>query len=444
MSDLSASFRANWPALNIKAGQPVLLALSGGIDSVVLAQLLIEADIPFAAAHCNFSLRDAESDGDEAFIRNWAEATGIRLYVRRFETQVLAGAGRSIQMTARELRYEWFGQLRQEHRYAAILTAHHGGDLAETVLINLVRGTGLNGLQGIPLRNGAIVRPLLFTDREAIGTFARERELSWREDSSNASDKYLRNAIRHKVLPVLEELAPGAGKRIAGSARRVAGSLPVYREAIEQKMKRLIEARGRDFYLPLLLLKKQPQLETLVYELFQEFGFGGDQTAAILALMDAPSGRFLQSETHRIIRDRAFLIVTKADPVEADLLRVDGPEALIQTRIGMLQFSLKAKPDVVPDDPALAVLDARDIRFPLVLRNRREGDYFYPLGMGGKKKKLKRFLIDLKMPQPQKERVLILEQEGKVLWVVGLRIDERFRVRPDTTQVLEVRLVRDV
>jgi tRNA(Ile)-lysidine synthase len=442
MIGLSALFKANWPALKVDAGRPVLLALSGGLDSMALAQLLIEAEIPFAAAHCNFSLRDAESDGDEAFIREWSAAQNVTLHVKRFDTKQQAGAGQSIQMAARELRYEWFEELRTEYGYAAILTAHHAGDLAETVLINLVRGTGLGGLQGIPMRNGAIVRPLLFADRAAIEAYAISKGLSWREDSSNASDKYLRNAIRHNVLPVLEELMPGAGKRIAESARRVAGSLPLYRGAIDKIMKRLIEARGRDFYVPLLLLKKQAQLDTIVYELFQPFGFGGEYVPAILSLMDAPSGRFLQSDTHRIIRDRAFLIVTAADPAEADLIRVDHPEAVVQTRRGELRFALKPAPEALPDDRDIAILDARDIRFPLVLRSRREGDYFYPLGMGGKKKKLKRFLIDIKMPQPEKERVLVLEQEGKVLWIVGSRIDERFRVRPDTTEVLEVRIIR--
>lgn len=443
MPGLLDDFRRNWSQLNIEGGRKVLLALSGGLDSMCLASLLLRSGIPFDAAHCNFGLRGDESDGDEYSIRAWAATKGVGLLVRRFDTTSEAGGSRqSIQMTARRLRYDWFEQLRKEHGYAAILTAHHADDVAETVLINLIRGTGLTGLQGVPLRNGYVLRPLLFAGRAELAAYGHQEKLEWREDSSNASDKYLRNAIRLQVMPLLERMQPGAGSRIAQTANRISGALPVYNAALETIMNRLIERRGRDLYVPVRLLRKQQSPDNLIFELFSRYGFSSQQMPAIRELMDAPSGKQLLSPGFRLFRDRDFLILTEMQPAGSDLVRIDSPGSRVSVMAGELHFRVTSVPDEIPTDPDIALLDMRDIRFPLNLRPRRAGDYFYPLGMGGKKKKLKRFLVDVKMPVPEKERLLILEQDGKVIWVVGSRIDERFRVRPDTREVLEIRFAR--
>jgi tRNA(Ile)-lysidine synthase len=341
-------------------------------------------------------------------------------------------------VTARALRYDWFEQLRLEHGYAAILTAHHADDVAETMLINLCRGSGIAGLHGIPERNGAIIRPLLFARRAEIAAYAQHCGLTWREDASNAEDKYLRNAFRLRVLPLLEELLPGAAHRIAQSAERLHGSEQIYRKELQRRLSRLMERRGRDTYVPIRLLEKQEALPTLAFELFHPFGFSAEQIPQILSLLHAESGRQVISAQHRVIRHRDFLVVTDTATDAADLIFVDQIPARIETAEGVFRFEWTDAPAGLPQDPNTALLHGDTLSLPLILRTRRGGDYFYPLGMGMKKKKLKRFLIDQKLPLHEKDRIRILENEGRILWVAGQRIDERFKLGPSTHKVLKV------
>jgi tRNA(Ile)-lysidine synthase len=441
MEDLSHRFKKHWKARGFPSdGKTILLALSGGIDSMALAQLLLSASIPFVAAHVNFNLRAKDADDDALFVQGWCAANNIRCHYADFATTAIAAERQqSIQVTARELRYEWFEQLRKEHQYAAILTAHHAGDVAETMIINLCRGSGISGLHGIPERNGAVIRPLLFVTRPEIEEYVAGNEISWREDASNASDKYLRNSIRLHVLPKLEELMPGAGRRIAETAQRLLGTEVIYRKEVDRRLAKLIEQRGKDWYVPIRLLLKQAELSTLAYELFTPFGFSPEQVPHILELLDSDSGRQVIGPSHRVIKNRDFLVITSIESEAANLVVVDTLPSQHHTAEGSFQFSLVAHSQVkLSEDSNTAMLDADELKLPLLLRTRREGDYFYPLGMGMKKKKLKRFLIDTKTPLHEKDSIRILESDKRILWIAGKRIDERFKVKPTTRQILKV------
>lgn len=438
---LTQQFLDNWKQQQfVPASSTILIAVSGGMDSMALAQLCYHCRIPFAIAHCNFRLRPGDADLDEALVRDWAAAHHIRIHTIAFDTEKeMALRKTAVQETARILRYEWFGQLCDQEAYAAIATAHHARDNAETLLMNLCKGTGISGLHAIPLRNGRIIRPLLFAGRDQIAAYVDEQQVPYREDSSNASDKYLRNAVRHRVLPVLEELFPDVVQRLQENIRRFSQAEQLYQKAIDRERKQLLEQRGADWYVPVLKLQHRQPLETICYELFAAFGFVPAQTPHILALLHSGSGHYISSTTHRIIRDRKFLIVTAQKTEDTDFLLIDKlPASLEVGTHTRFHFRTGTRPDQVPADTATAVIDLDRIDFPLVLRRWRTGDYCYPLGMGMKKKKVSKLLTDLKMPLHLKERVWILESNKRILWVAGIRLDERFKVRETTQQVLLV------
>lgn len=440
MKDLVRRFSEHWQKRGFdNVSGPALLALSGGVDSVVLANLLLAARIPFAAAHCNFSLRAADSAGDAAFVQDWCASRGITCHTETFKTaEIAAKGGKSIQVTARDLRYKWFEQLCGKYHYAAVLTAHHADDVAETMLINLCRGTGIAGLHGIPERRGKVIRPLLFATRDNIVAFALEQNIQWREDASNAKTDYLRNAIRHEVLSRLETLMPGASSRIAETATRIGEAEGFYRQSMEKRLAKLMQQRGRDWYIPVKLLKKSDGLNAIAYELFTPFGFSPEQIPHILRLLHSESGRSVDAPAHRVIRHRDFLVITSKEEQAADILFIEEVPKTVHTAEGEFIFSWTSASGQINSDADTALLHGDDIILPLILRTRREGDYFYPLGMGGKKKKLKRFLIDIKAPIHEKDRIRILEWDRKILWIAGKRIDERFIVRQDTKRILKV------
>ncbi|MBS1615050.1 MAG: tRNA lysidine(34) synthetase TilS [Bacteroidetes bacterium] len=438
MNTLAQHFAQHWKERHFPTQGTFLLALSGGIDSMVLAHLLLEIGIDFVAAHCNFSLRKEASE-DASFVANWCQAHNITCHQISFDTkQQAAERKQSIQLAARELRYDWFESLQKKQRYSAILTAHQADDVAETMLINLCRGTGIRGLHGIPERNGSILRPLLFARRGEIESYAMEKHIAWREDASNAEDKYLRNAIRNRVLPMLEELTPGASDRIAQTAQRILGAELIFQQELLRRLARLQELRGQDIYIPIGLLRQEKALSTLAFELFHPYGFSAEQVPQILDLMDAASGRQIHSPTHRVIRHRAFLVLNSLQPAACDLIQVDELPARFETSVGIFLLEWTTAPTPIPDEPQVAFLNGDHLQLPLQIRPRREGDYFYPLGMGMKKKKIKRFLIDQKLGIHEKERIRIVESEGKILWLAGQRIDERFKFKAGCKRVLKI------
>ncbi|MCD6064416.1 MAG: tilS [Flavipsychrobacter sp.] len=438
--DLLNAFRNNWTKKKfVTNGKAVLLAVSGGVDSMVMCSLFLKAGIPFAIGHCNFRLRGAEADKDEQLVSDWAQQNGIPFHSIGFETQQRSAEWKKgIQETARILRYEWLDSIRQEKDYSAIATAHHANDNAETLLMNLGKGTGMAGLHAIPEQNGTISRPLLFATRQDIAAYAAQNNIPYREDASNAKDDYLRNAVRHKLIPVLEELFPNAVERVSESIARFSQAEILYQRAIEQERQKLVEKRGRDYYIPILKLINRKPLETIGYELFKPFGYTSQQVPQLLELCHSESGHFIDSSTHRVIKNRDFLIITVKEPAAADHILVEGVPCTIETDSGAFHFSAIKKPLSVPADNNIAYIDARKLALPATLRRWKQGDYFYPFGMGMKKKKLSKFFIDQKVPLHRKEKIWVLECDKRIAWVSGMRLDERFKVKDDTMQVVKV------
>jgi tRNA(Ile)-lysidine synthase len=479
----------------------LLLAVSGGVDSVVLCELCHQAGLDFIIAHCNFQLRGDESERDEAFVRQLAKKYNRELLVRRMDTQGYAAAHKcSIQVAARELRYDWFrevtGQTRQTDPAQPgisnvdpafpqgatdpafsiapasvhplpqwILTAHHLDDNIETLLMNFFKGTGIAGLRGILPRQGNIVRPLLFAHKDALNDFAKDHQLSWVEDSSNISDKYTRNYFRHQVIPLVQQLYPGAVHNLADNIPRFREIELLYRQSVQQYKLKLLEYKGSEVHIPVLKLKKSAPLPTLVYEIIVDFGFSPQQVEGVIDLLDSESGKYIRSATHRILKNRNWLIIAAYPTALSETILIESPEDKIIYENGELKLELLSvqntaslisrpgtaqSPDSRPaasnssspalkisSDPRIALLDAGAIQFPLLLRKWRQGDYFYPLGLK-KKKKLGRFFIDNKLSLADKEKVWVIEMNKKIIWVVGLRIDDRFRITPQTRQTLKI------
>ena len=439
--NLLQRFSEHWAAKQFALpGQTVLLAVSGGGDSMVMADLFLKSNIAFAVAHCNFGLRGEASDLDEQLVADWCKANRIKFHTVRFETKERSIEWKKgIQETARILRYEWFETVRKEHGYTKIVTAHHANDNVETLLINLFKGTGISGLHGILPEYGYITRPLLFATKEVIAAYANEYGIAYREDASNDTDDYLRNAVRHNVIPAILEWFPNGVTNANESIERFGQAELLYKKAIEQERKNLVQQRGQDYYIPILKLRHREPLTTICYELLNPFGFSSAQVPHVLNLLNAESGHYVLSATHRVIRNRDFLVITTLPSDTADLIIVDMAPCGIDAGKYRYLFSVQSKPKVIPVDPNVAYLDMKTIVFPLVLRKWRIGDYFYPFGMKMKKKKVSRLLIDEKVSLHEKEDIRILECSKRIAWVSGIRPDERFRVKETTEQVLVVK-----
>ena len=432
-------------------GDRLLLAVSGGLDSMVLAELCHRAGFDFGIVHCNFQLRGAESQRDEDFVVLQAERYGCEVMVKRFDTAAfVASAKVSVQVAARKLRYEWFEALVAAGSARFVVTAHQLDDNIETMLMNFFKGTGIAGMRGMLPGQGHVVRPLLFATRAQLAEFAVAAGLSWVEDSSNQSDKYTRNYFRHRVIPLIEEVYPGALSNLAGNLGRFREIEAVYRTSIEAQQKKLLEYKGNEVHIPIEKLRKVSPLATLLYEIVAPYGFSPQQLDVIIGLLDSGSGKYVLSASggYRLLKNRNWLIMSPVDMVDAAHILVEDADAVVQCRDGVLRFGrirlpapvgspMVALPQALDQGPLVALLDASRVCFPLLLRPWRQGDYFYPLGMR-KKKKLSRFFIDNKLSAAEKERVWVLEMDKKVLWVVGLRIDDRWKVGPGTRDVLRI------
>ncbi|MGN6568587.1 MAG: tRNA lysidine(34) synthetase TilS, partial [Flavipsychrobacter sp.] len=381
--DLLTAFQHNWAHKKFASIEhTVLLAVSGGQDSMVMADLFHKSSINFAIAHCNFQLRGEDADLDEQLVLNWCKERNITCHNIRFETkQKKEEWKKGTQETARILRYEWLDQICREYSYSNIVTAHHANDNVETLMINLFKGTGISGLHAIPERNGKIVRPLLFATKEDLQEYGTQNNVPYREDVSNATDAYLRNAVRHHIIPTVDKWFPNAVERINESITRFTQAEVLYKRAVEQERKKLMEQRGQDFYIPVKKLQKHEPLETLCYELFYPFGFTAAQVPHILELLNAETGHYISSATHRIIRNRDFLIVTTIPADTADMILVEAVPCIIHAGRYEFSFSAEDKPNEIKSDPSIAYIDAAQVDFPLILRKWRLGDYFYPLGM---------------------------------------------------------------
>ncbi len=414
----------------------IVLALSGGIDSVVMLHIFSRLSLNIAAAHCNFNLRGDESDADEIFVKELCRKKNVRLYTTKFDTREYAKKKRiSIQMAARELRYEWFEKIRDVNEYDLIATGHNLNDSVETVLINLTRGTGISGLTGISPKSGNIIRPLLFATRDMISDYAMINSLDYREDSSNIQTKYTRNKIRHKILPVLKEINPSVLISINETSEFLKGAGEIYSGVVEEKKKEIIRHNKNKIIIPVQKLKDLKPEEIWIYEIFREWNFGRLQVKDIISLTGSASGKQLFSESHCITRDRESLIVTciseksKPPSVIMDIDKLAKDPAIKNAEL------IDREGFKITGDPAYACLDADLIKFPVIIRKWEEGDFFHPFGMKGRKK-ISDLLIDMKIPVPDKENIYVLVSEEDIVWVIGIRIDNRYRITERTGKVL--------
>lgn len=416
----------------------MIVAVSGGADSMVLAALLHTLGVELLIAHCNFGLRGDESDGDERLVKDWAAGRGIPFHVRHFDTRTqLEARGGNLQETARELRYQWFGELCSESGFDLIATAHHRQDSVETMLINFFKGTGIAGMHGILPQQGRIIRPLLSFTKEELRQYAGAQHIPWREDSSNLKDDYTRNAIRHQLLPAAGRIIPGALDNLAANTIRFAEAEQLYEQAMAVHRKKLLEQRKNDWYIPVLRLRHVSPLNTILWELVKPFGFRPAQLGPIIHLLEAETGRYVQGTGYRIIRNRNFLILTPDWTEESTHILVEGEGAVsapgFRIQLRDATMSPESRERLKQPDKQLICVDRSLLQFPLVLRPWKTGDYFYPFGMQRKKKKVSRFLIEQKIPLHEKEKVWVLESNKKIVWVVGMRADDRFRVTERTS-----------
>jgi tRNA(Ile)-lysidine synthase len=424
----------------------LLLAVSGGLDSVVMTHLLAEMGFTCCVLHVNFQLRGVESERDENFVRALAKESGMEIFVERFETLEYAKLnGIGIQEAARNLRYQWFETKRKDCRLqfpdknVLILTAHHANDNIETVLMNFFRGTGIQGLRGIAAfqKERFLLRPLLPFKKEELISFAKNHNWAFVEDSSNESNKYTRNFLRNQILPELEENFPHVKDNLLQNIDRMKEVAEIYQEAIADRLKELMEWKGQECQVSILKLIKTAQLNTVIWELIRPFGFTVQQIPELIKLMEAPNGSSLYSATHQIIKNRKWLLMAKIQPLENSFVVIESSESAIEFVGGQLDCTIITQPFTHDANPLKVMLDAKQISFPLLLRKPKSGDYFYPLGMQ-KKKKLNRFFIDQKLSKTQKEAIWILESNQRIIWVLGLRIDNRFRCEPATNAALQL------
>jgi tRNA(Ile)-lysidine synthase len=428
----------------------LLLAVSGGVDSVVLCELCKQADYNFTIAHCNFQLRGEESERDERFAKNLGEKYNVEVKVKKFETEKYAEENKlSIQEAARDLRYEWFEEevssrelvvgSQNSHAPTHILTAHHADDNAETVLMNFNRGTGLHGLTGIPVSYGNIKRPLLCFTKEEIIQFAKDNKLEFVEDSSNESSKYTRNLFRNEIIPAISKVYPQVKDNLADNIERFKEIEKLYKFSVGEIKKKLVKQKGAEWHIPVKQLLGYDN-KALIYEIIADFGFNEKQIDEVVKLASSDSGKYIDSPTfnYRIIKHRHWFIISPVQSAESGIIVIEEKDKTVGFEEGLLQIESTSNQQPATSNN-IACLDAKEISYPLILRKWKTGDYFYPLGMK-KKKKVARFLIDSKLSKSAKEKIWVIESNKKIIWVVGQRIDDRFKLTDKTKAVLKLEL----
>ncbi|WP_298524428.1 tRNA lysidine(34) synthetase TilS [uncultured Christiangramia sp.] len=414
----------------------LLIAVSGGVDSVVLAHLCKLSKMEFSIAHCNFNLRGEESDADEAFVKELAENMEVPFFTQSFNTLKFAeNAGISIQMAARELRYNWFEELSNSMEFDYTLTAHHANDNLETFLINLIRGTGPEGLQGIKDKHHQLIRPLINFSRSEIEEFANSKSLKWREDSSNASDKYMRNRIRHHMVPLMQELNPQLLETFAKTQQHLNESMELVEDYMSLLYPKIISRDVFGYALDIAFLKKVPNSKQVLYQLLKSFGF--TEWNDVHDLMDAQTGKMVLSDTHRLIKDRNRLLLTEIQDqsINKEYQLEKGEEFVMIPEFGTLHLTEVEKFDKAATHSIFVPI--RKLKFPLLIRKWKEGDFFVPFGMKGKKK-LSDYFKDEKFSLPQKEQTWLLYSGEDLVWIINQRADNRFSVEKGDREILKI------
>ncbi|UJH67498.1 tRNA lysidine(34) synthetase TilS [Allomuricauda sp. SCSIO 65647] len=423
----------NFPYLK---GSSILLGCSGGIDSVVLAHLCHELKMDFALAHCNFKLRGTESDDDQQFVENLGERLGRKVFTRAFDTLgYMDTEGGSVQMAARELRYSWFRKLLKSEGYDYLFTAHQADDDLETFLINLSRGTGIVGLKGIPAQNESIVRPLLPFFRNEIFKYADENNIGWREDSSNAETKYLRNKIRHDIVPELKELHPTFLENFQMTQKHLQSSSQLLQVYKKQLHSALFKVRKDRVEIDIEKLEALHPIKDHIHLLFNDFGF--TDWSALEDLLNTSSGKEIRSATHRLVKDRKTLLLQKFDEDKAEAYQISETQNHIRTPFAM---RIEKVAEVGETAPNMLYVDKETLNYPLLIRKWQKGDYFYPFGMKGKKK-VGKFFKDEKIDILAKQKQWLLCSGQEIVWIIGKRADERFKVTGRTKNIIKFTLL---
>lgn len=446
-------FIRNIKQVNLNSGSPVLIAVSGGVDSIVLAHLAKQYFKNISIAHCNFQLRGEESERDFNFVKSFAHQLAVPFFSVRWDTSLIAKQKNlSIQETARFLRYEWFQEIIERKHTPTegkdllsvhpqfLLTAHHADDQIETFFLHLNRGSGLRGLKGILPKNGNIIRPLLNISKKEILEYAEKFSLSFVEDSSNETDKYSRNYFRLNILPQIEERFPLFAQSMLRNIEHLQDAFKLYELKLEELMKDLVEQKNNEIHIPIRKLLKLPANNTILWEIVEQYGFTSAQLKDIESLFEAQSGKYVNSASHQIFKNREWLIIHPLSP--ATIKNNEGYYIIddfgeIKFPLGTCLIKEKKFDGDITSDSNIANFDSNKIQFPLILRKWKEGDYFYPLGLG-KKKKIARFLIDQKISKSTKENIWVLEMDQKIIWVIGQRIDDRFKLSPNSKEVLSI------
>lgn len=415
----------------LKKGDKILLAISGGIDSMVMANLFHLSAINFGIAHCNFLLRGKDSDQDEAFVRKAAETFQVPFFSKRFQTTEFAKQEKqSIQMAARALRYEWLEQIRSENAFEWVATAHHLDDSIETLFLNITRGTGISGLTGIPKKNKKVIRPLLFATKKEISNFAKKHQIRFREDRSNKESSYQRNKIRHQLIPLLQELNPAFPDNMTDFFRHMEATEKLYQVTLDKFRQTCIHYHHKETHIIIKELLKLPHPETILFELIKEYNFQPSQNRDVFDAITGQPGKRFFSDTHKLIKDRETLIIISLkenNNQETVLVFPDTKEI----RMGQQSFQFKTgalkSEQTLPRDATSLLADMEKLHFPLLLRHWQAGDYIRPLGLKGKKK-ISDLLIDEKIPLHHKKEVLVLVSGKEVVWVPGLRVSEKTKI----------------
>lgn len=423
----------NFPSIT---SQKILLAVSGGIDSMILADLFLKSNINFAVVHCNFKLRDASSDLDQKFVEEYCNQNNIPFFTTSFDTSAFSKDFKlSTQVAARKLRYNYFYEILEKENFDFIATAHHLDDSIETFFINLSRGTGIDGLTGIPIQNNKIIRPLLHLSRKEIENYAFENTLAWREDASNATDYYLRNKIRHHLTPILREINPSFSESFQQTLKNLKQTQSLVDDASRMVYKKVVTDELDYKKINITELKKLPNFSAYLYQWLQPLGFTAWND--IYKLVEAKTGKQIFSEKYQLLINRNFLIVApKSKGIDFEF-RIDKGISEVNVPINML-FCKVAK--IYNTTNKTIFVDYEKLQFPLTLRRWKTGDIFQPLGMNGRSKKVSKFFKDEKLSIIEKENAWLLCSGYEIVWIIGLRADERFKISNITKTILQIDL----
>lgn len=427
------AFTSHLEANNFPKGRSVLLAVSGGVDSVVMATLFHRLGHPFAIAHCNYKLRGRASETDEQLVRQLADEWNVPIHIMQFPG---LKNKKGLQEKARTLRYNWMEKIRTEHEYALICTAHHQDDSIETFLFHLSRGTGLAGLHGIPVRNRHIFRPMLFAGRTQIAAFAHKHKLTFRHDGSNDSLDYSRNHIRNKLIPEFCRINPAFRKNMQQTMEHLREAEAVYKDAAWSLFNEITSLKNESILIDKRKWEAAAHREILLFEYLSAFGFNAAQAKAIAHMVHVQPGKIFRSASHTLLNDRKYFMLSP--------IRKENAAEGVQIREGFREISEPCRMTFSFSDPGTrapetAILDRDKLRFPLILRRWKAGDLFFPTGMKGRKK-LSDFLTDRKVPRTEKQDIFVITSGRDIVWVVGLRVDRRFAASEPTTSFYSISL----